>query len=176
MKITAFSTSNSSTSINLELIKTITQNLPGHDIEYLNLNDFEMPIYSEERNKNGIPQQALDFNKHLASSDAIIVGLAEHNGTFTTAFKNIFDWGSRADRNLFADKPMLLVSTSPGARGGVSVMENALKIFPYFGAQITSSFTLPSFGTNHKNGMITEPNYQKQLKLALEQFKSKLAR
>lgn len=128
MKITAFATTNSTQSINLELVKSALDTFQDHEIQIVDLNDFEMPIYSPERNKNGIPELALNFNQILRESDALIIGLAEHNGTFSTAFKNIFDWGSRADKSLFQQKPMFLLSTSPGPRGGQSVME-AAKLF-----------------------------------------------
>ncbi len=43
---------------------------------------------------------------------------------------------------------MLLMATSPGARGGASVLEIAKSSFPRFGASIKASFSLPSFNDN----------------------------
>ena len=110
MKITAFAATNSTQSINLALVKSALHTFQEHEIQILDLNDYEMPIYSPERNQGGIPEKALAFNQILQESDALIIGLAEHNGTFSTAFKNIFDWGSRADKAFFQQKPMLLLS------------------------------------------------------------------
>ncbi|WP_158963095.1 NADPH-dependent FMN reductase [Myroides fluvii] len=174
MKITAFAATNSTQSINLELVKSALGNLQEHDIQVLDLNDFEMPIYSPERNEKGIPEKALTFNQILKESDALIIGLAEHNGTFSTAFKNIFDWGSRADKALFQQKPMLLLSTSPGPRGGQFVMESAKTIFPFFGGNIASNFSLPSFQENFKEGNIVNANLQLEFEARLNDFKSML--
>jgi len=43
---------------------------------------------------------------------------------------------------------MLLLATSPGVRGGSSVLEIANKRFPFQGGIVKGSFSLPSFGEN----------------------------
>ncbi|MBB1149312.1 MULTISPECIES: NAD(P)H-dependent oxidoreductase [unclassified Myroides] len=174
MKITAFAASNSRQSINLELVKHALADFGEHEIQLLDLNDYEMPIYSPERNQEGVPTQALAFNQILKNSDALIIGLAEHNGTFSTAFKNIFDWGSRVDKTLFQQKPMFLLSTSPGPRGGQFVMESAKNIFPFFGGNIKSHFSLPSFQDNFKDGTIVDDNLKIEFQARLGDFKSTL--
>lgn len=174
MNILAFAATNSSTSINLQLVKSVTNQLEGHNIQLLDINDYEMPIYSQDRNNAGVPQQALDFNEAIKNADAIIIGLAEHNGTFSTAFKNIFDWGSRVEKSFFQNKPMMLLSTSPGPRGGQSVMESASTIFPYFGGNIKAQFSLPSFQDNFSNGTVTTNELAEQLKEKINTFKTEL--
>lgn len=174
MNILAFAATNSSTSINLQLVKNVTTQFDGHTIQILDINDYEMPIYSQDRNNKGVPQQALDFNEAIKNADAIIIGLAEHNGTFSTAFKNIFDWGSRVDKNFFQNKPMMLLSTSPGPRGGQSVMDSASSIFPYFGGNIKCQFSLPSFQDNFNNGTVTSTELASQLTETVEAFKAEL--
>ncbi|MDM1495517.1 NAD(P)H-dependent oxidoreductase [Myroides odoratimimus] len=175
MNILAFAATNSSTSINLELVKSVTTQFEGHNINILDINDYEMPIYSQDRNNQGVPQQALDFNQAILNADAIIIGLAEHNGTFSTAFKNIFDWGSRVEKNFFQNKPIMLLSTSPGPRGGQSVMDNASSIFPYFGGNIKCQFSLPSFQDNFSNGSINTPELASQLTEKINSFKQQLS-
>ena len=84
----------------------------------------------------------------VATHDALIVSLAEHNGSYTAAFKNLYDWTSRVQTTVWSDKHMLLLSTSPGARGGASVMAAARATFPRMGADLKAFFSLPSFGRN----------------------------
>lgn len=174
MNILAFAATNSSTSINLQLVKSVTSQFEEHNVNILDINDYEMPIYSQDRNNAGVPQQALDFNEAIKNADAIIIGLAEHNGTFSTAFKNIFDWGSRVEKNFFLNKPMMLLSTSPGPRGGQSVMESASSIFPYFGGNIKAQFSLPSFQDNFSNGSIQTVELAAQLEEKINTFKAEL--
>ena len=66
-----------------------------------------MPIYSSDREQKGIPQLALDFASKIDGADFLLISLAEHNGTYSTAFKNLFDWLSRIpNRPHFGDKKM----------------------------------------------------------------------
>ena len=84
----------------------------------------------------------------MTSADGIVMSLAEYNGSYTTAFKNLFDWLSRIDRKVWKNKPMLLLATSPGRRGGRGVLEIAKQGFPYYGGHIIADFSLPQFRVN----------------------------
>ncbi len=151
MKILAFAASNSKASINRQLVVSATQVLreeilPGAQIEVLDLNDFEMPIFSVDRqNDGGIPAPARTFFEKITACDALIVSYAEHNGSYTAAYKNIFDWASRIDARVFQDKPMVMMSASPGARGGATVLKAAQTSAPFFGAQLVASFAVSRF-------------------------------
>ncbi|ADA79354.1 NAD(P)H-dependent oxidoreductase [Francisella tularensis] len=69
-------------------------------------------ISIDRENTYGIHPLAHDFKKNVKGHDALIISLAEHNGAYTAAFKNIFDWISRInDGSIWYDKPILLLST-----------------------------------------------------------------
>lgn len=177
MKILAFAGSNSSTSINRELVKFALSFFPDDSINLLDLNDYEMPIFSVDREKkDGYPEAAHKFLQAIADCDAIICSLAEHNRAYTVAFKNIFDWASRINVNVFQNKPMLLLSTSPGGYGGGNVMNLAKTFFPQFGADIKATFSLPKFNETFKVGEgIIQPEYRQQMIDAIAQFKHAIA-
>jgi chromate reductase, NAD(P)H dehydrogenase (quinone) len=148
-KILAFGASSSKTSINKQLATYTANQFKNASVEILDLNDYEMPIFSIDKEKeNGIPQLAHDFYAKLGSADLIIISFAEHNGAYSAAFKNIFDWASRINGKTFQEKPMLLLATSPGARGGSSVLEIANNRFPFQGGIVKGSFSFPSFNDN----------------------------
>lgn len=163
-KIIAFGASSSKQSINKQLATYAANQFENTSIEILDLNDYEMPIFSIDKEKNGIPQLAHDFYNKLGTADLIIISFAEHNGNYSTAFKNILDWSSRINAKTFQEKPMLLLATSPGARGGSSVLEIATKRFLFQGGIVKGSFSLPSFYENFDvvNGII-HPEYKNQL-------------
>ena len=164
-KIIAFGASSSSTSINKQLATYATTLFKNPSSTILDLNDYEMPIYSmDTEKKDGIPQLAHDFYNQLGAADLIIISFAEHNGAYSAAFKNIFDWMSRINGKTFQEKPMLLLATSPGARGGSSVLEIANKRFPFQGGIVKGSFSLPNFNDNFdaEKG-ITNSDLKKQL-------------
>lgn len=149
MKVVAFAGSNSQNSINKALVSYVLTHFEGQEIDFLDLNDYDIPLYSIDREKKEeIPQEVHQFIEKLGDADLIITSLAEHNGTYTAVFKNLLDWSSRINLKFFADTPLLLLSTSPGGYGGGNVMEAAKKRFPKFGANIKATFSLPNFKDN----------------------------
>jgi len=146
MKIVAFGASNSKNSINKKLATYAAQQVAQAEVEVLDLNDFELPLFSVDKEiELGQPKLAKAFLHKLWKADVIIISFAEHNGTYTAAYKNLFDWCSRIEPKVFNNKPMLLLSTSPGARGGASVLSAAIKSIPYFGGKVIGSMAMPSF-------------------------------
>ncbi|MFT5885577.1 MAG: chromate reductase [Arcticibacterium sp.] len=151
MKILAFGASNSRNSINKKLAIFTAKEIDRAELRILDLNDFEMPIFSADREaETGIPKLAHDFKEATKWADGIVVSFAEHNGAYSTAFKNIFDWVSRIEKSFWNDKPLFLLATSPGARGGKSVLDIAFKRFSYGYEPIIAVFSLPSFYANFK--------------------------
>lgn len=175
MKILAFAGSTSSTSINRELVKFVLKNFQDEEINLIDLNDFNMPVFSVDREKKGFPDEAYNFLKQIEECDCIICSLAEHNRSYSAAFKNIFDWASRINVKVFQNKPMLLMSTSPGGYGGGNVMNTAKTFFPQFGAEVKETFSLPKFYENFdlENGVI-DPEMLKDLNSKIQNFKNQV--
>ncbi len=154
MKIVAFGASSSTSSINKELAAFAATTLrdefaPNADVQVLDLNDFEMPIYSNDREKaDGIPTLAKQFFETISNADALIISFAEHNGSYSAAYKNSFDWMSRIDSKVFQGKPTLMLSTSPGKGGANSVLTSATNSAPHFNADLRGSLSVPSFYEN----------------------------
>jgi NAD(P)H-dependent FMN reductase len=176
MKILAFAGSNSSTSINKKLVTHATTFFDNHSIEILDLNDYEMPLFSVDKlAKNGLPQLALDFAKKIDESDLLLISLAENNGAYTVAFKNIFDYISVIpERKAFwGNKPTFIMATSPGPRGGASVLNLAKTTLPYYGANVVETFSLPSFyqSFNAESGIVNV-EYATELQSKIEKIKT----
>lgn len=149
MKILALGASNSKNSINKALATYAANLVEGAKVEILDLNDFELPIFSEDREKEiGQPKLAKNFLAKMACADAVIVSFAEHNGTYTAAFKNIFDWTSRVSRDVYQNKPVVFLATSPGQGGAANVLNVAVTSAPYFAANVVGSLSIPSFYDN----------------------------
>lgn len=177
-KILAFGTSNSKSSINQKLATWSANQVDDVEVKILDINDYEMPIFSVDREQeNGIPEKAIEFKRLIEESDGLILSFAEYNGSFTSAFKNIFDWISRVSKPIWSNKPTLLMATSPGPRGGLTVLSSAEKTFPYQGADIVGTFCLPSFNSNFsaEEGIINEELRQSFLDV-LGSFESKVHR
>ena len=148
-KIIAFGASNSRNSINKTLATFASSQLKEVDVKILDLNDFEMPIFSIDReNENGIHDLALQFKQEILDADGIIISFAEHNSAYSTAFKNIYDWVSRMAPDVWEGKPMFLAATSPGGWGGKSVLKIAYERFSRGNKNTIVTFSLPEFYKN----------------------------
>ena len=173
MKIVAFAGSPSKKSINKKLAAYAAGLFENAQVEVLDLNDYEMPLFSVDKEAEiGQHPLAKVFLEKIAAADILVVSLAENNGNYSAAFKNTVDWCSRINPKIFQDKPMLLMATSPGARGGASVLEIAKNNFPRFTADIKAVFSLPSFNDNFdvENGRISNEELNNQLNEIVKGF------
>lgn len=166
MKILAFAASSSRQSINKQLANYAAGLLTEAEIELLDINDYEMALYSSDREEeSGIPQLAHDFREKIAQADAIVIAFAEHNGSYTAAFKNLFDWTSRIDMKVYQSKPMVMLATSPGPGGAANVLNTATTSAPYFAGDVKASLSIPSFYDNFNmaEGKLTDEALNGQL-------------
>lgn len=148
-KIIALGGSNSKESINKQLAVFVADQIEGSETVTADLNEFKLPLYGIDLEKEvGIPREAIKLNAIIEKADGLVISMAEHNGSYTAAFKNTIDWLSRINQKVWKDKPMLLMATSPGPRGGTTVLNSATASFPYLGANVVADFSLPSFYDN----------------------------
>ncbi|MEM9105245.1 MAG: NAD(P)H-dependent oxidoreductase [Pseudomonadota bacterium] len=183
MKVLAFAATNSSQSINRQLVIAATdlyksELVPSAEIELLDLNHYEMPIYSIDRqNDGGIPDAAHRFFDKIGAADAMIISYAEHNGFYTAAFKNLFDWASRIDMRVFQDKPMIIMATSIGPNGGANVLKAAETSAPFFGADIRGTYSLPKFNESFDQSAMfpVDPERQAELRRTLSALVPEMA-
>ena len=177
MKILAFGTSNNPQSINRSLAGYTAGLLAGSqaevEVEMLDIHDYEMPLFSDAREQAlGQPPQALAFRQKISAADALVVSFAEHNGSYTAAYKNLFDWTSRINRAIFQDKPVVYLATSPGPGGAANVLAAAVGSASHFGAKVIASVSVPRFHDNYdaELGAITDAKLQAALAQAMQQL------
>ena len=171
--VIAFAASSSSRSINKRLVTWASGLLEDAEVEILDLNDYELPLFSVDREDElGQPPAAQAFLRKITDSDGIIISFAEHNGAYSAAYKNLYDWVSRIQPKVYRDKPMVLLSTSPGGRGAKSVMELALAQIPRFGGDIKASVSVPSFEDNFDTGAneVSNPEIAAQIEQAVNRL------
>lgn len=147
-KILAFAGSSSPTSINHQLILNVTGRISDHEVEVLDLHELEFPMYSIVREKEGFPQNVKFLYDKIVEAPALVIAVNEYNSNVSGFFKNIIDWLSRLERKFLSGKKILLMSTSPGERGGASALEYCKNQFPRFGGEVVESFSLPQFYQN----------------------------
>lgn len=175
MNILLFNASNSEHSIHRQLLDAVRPLLAGHSLTYSSTADFDLPLFSLDlEREQGYPEEAQAFYELLANHDAIILASPEHNGSTPAAFKNLFDWTSRyantQNAKMFAGKPVLLLSTSPGPNGGATHLAHLANLLPWQGATVVGTHSVGSFGEHFHGGQADDAT-QSALRSAVSALK-----
>lgn len=126
-KILAFAGSLRKDSYNKKLVAVAAAGArnAGAEVTVLDLADYPLPVFSEDLEAaQGLPDSALGLKAELKNHDGFLIGCPEYNSSITSALKNVIDWASRPAPNeealaCFKGKIAVLMSTSPGALGGM---------------------------------------------------------
>ena len=103
----------------------------GAETSVLDLRALQLPLYDGDHEAaHGVPAGARQLRDTIAAHDALLLVTPEYNGFPTPLVINAFDWLSRlpaAEGTLSglavtANKPVALLSSSPGAAGGLRAM------------------------------------------------------
>lgn len=147
--ILAFAGSNSSKSINYQLVLYTISKIENHQVQSLNLANYPFPMFSEDlEEKEGYSNSLVELKNDIQKVDALIISVNEHNGNMSAYFKNLLDWLSRVDRKFLADKKVFLMATSTGQRGAIGALTAVADLLPRFGAEVIATFSLPKFVLN----------------------------
>ncbi len=102
-------------STNLMLLKEAGRVFGASDFV---IGDIDFPLYNEDvENGDGIPEKVQTLSEQIAAADAVILSTPEYNKGTSGAMKNALDWISRTKPNPWKDKPVAVMSASPGAQG-----------------------------------------------------------
>lgn len=172
----AFAGSNSSRSINFQLVKYTVNSIVDREVRLLDMADMVLPVFSEDLERDeGYPPILSTLLENIRQADGLILSVNEHNGNPSAFFKNMLDWLSRMDRSFLSGTPVLLMSTSKGRKGGAASLEIVKALLPRFGGEVVASFSLPSFNHNFiGSDGITDRELANAHKTALELFLSKI--
>lgn len=125
--ILAFAGSLRKDSFNKRLVKIAAQGArdAGGEVTYIDLADYPMPMFNEDiEASTGMDPVARKFKELMIAADGILLSSPEYNGSISGALKNAIDWASRPEKGetpliAFKDKPIQLMSASPGGLGGI---------------------------------------------------------
>ncbi|WP_136465686.1 NADPH-dependent FMN reductase [Flagellimonas onchidii] len=175
--ILALAGSNSSASVNFKLVKHTTSLIEEHEIQLIDMSKYPFPMFSEnEERQSGYSNSLVELKNDIQKADALILSVNEHNSNPSAYFKNVLDWLSRLERKFLANTKILLMSASPGGRGGIGALGVVEGMLPRFGGEMVSTFSLPSFHQNfdEKDGILDESlktEHQKALHSLLDNLK-----
>ncbi|MTI29267.1 NADPH-dependent FMN reductase, partial [Xanthovirga aplysinae] len=93
----------------------------------------------------GIPANIQKFFDTLQQYDGFIIASPEHNGLVPAVFKNTIDWLSRINMKFLGDKPLVLLSASPGGYGGANNLNVLKNLVPWWGGQLVADYSIGNY-------------------------------
>lgn len=121
----------------------------GAEATVVDLRDHAMPLYDGDLEKaEGLPEAAVALRELVKQHDAVVFVSPEYNASIPGVLKNTIDWLSRPhepdpDGQPWAGKVAGLLSSSPGALGGMRGLVHLRQILMNVGMQVvTEQFAL----------------------------------
>ena len=96
----------------------------GADVTYIDLRDYPLPVFDEDLEAQGTPENALKLKQLMFEHQGLLISSAEYNSSLSAVLKNTIDWISRPIPGkprlaCYIDKVAVLMSASTGALGGL---------------------------------------------------------
>lgn len=136
-QVIAFAGSARADSFNKKLVTIAAEGArgAGAHVDLIDLKDFTLPIYDGDvEAQEGMPENALKLRSRIGAADGILISSPEFNGSVSALLKNVIDWVSRpvaGEPSAFAGKVCAIMSTSPGALGGIRGLNHLRLILTY---------------------------------------------
>jgi len=125
-KILAFSGSLRKESFNQKLVSVAAEGArkAGAEVTVISLRDYPLPLFDEDLEKAGFPENATKLKALFLSHQALLLSCPEYNSSITAVLKNTIDWVSRpvpgeGPLACYAGKVAALLACSPGGFGGL---------------------------------------------------------
>jgi chromate reductase, NAD(P)H dehydrogenase (quinone) len=91
----------------------------GGEVDFAAMSDFDAPSFDQDvQAESGLPAGALEFQRRLDATDALVIASPEYNASTPGILKNAIDWVSRLRPQPFNERHCLLMSASPSMVGG----------------------------------------------------------
>jgi len=118
----------------------------GADVTLIDLADYPAAIYNGDyEDATGMPGSMRELKTLIASHDAVMISTPEYNGCVPPLLVNVLSWTSRPDGDkpnapVFRNKPVAIMATSPGGRGGIRVIPRLRDCLAEVGAMVIPGF------------------------------------
>ena len=179
LKVLALAGSTRADSYNKKLIRAaakLAQEM-GAQVTIIDLRDYLMPFYDADLEKEGMPKNAKRFRDMIMSSDGIIISSPQYNASIPAVLKNALDWASRDENgqesdSAFAGKKFVVMSASPGKKGGAKGLVHLRAVIKDCGGEVLEKqVSIPCADQAFdETGSLKESSLKQQLEQAVNQL------
>jgi chromate reductase len=138
----------------------------------------DLPMYNADL-ESSRPSEVTRFTTAVREADAVIVVMPEHNRSLPAVLKSAIDWGSKPlDKNVWKDKPVAIMGTSPGAIGTALGQQHLRQILGVLGSTVMGGEVYVTYKPEliNANGDIAVESTREFLTAFLQRFDSLVAR
>ncbi len=109
-------------SYNRAILKEIKKNT-GDDVEFEILNIDKIPLFNQDIEDSGTPEEIIKLKEKIEKSDGVIFITPEYNHSIPGVLKNFIDWISRGE-NPLREKPCAIGGATTGNFGTVRAQKH----------------------------------------------------
>jgi len=106
---------------------------PGMHMEIVEWRELP-PFDADMLAAQGMPSAVLALRERIRRADGVVIATPEYNYSIPGMLKNAIDWISRGEDQPFSQKPVAILSVTPGPRGGARVQYDLRKVLLYVNA------------------------------------------
>ena len=151
----------------------------GADVTYIDMRDFEMPLYDgDDEAQNGIPANAIKLKKLFVEHDGFFIASPEYNSSMPPLANNTLDWLTRPHEEnepplvAFNGKVAALGAVSLGGLGGIRGLVQLRMMLGHIGVtvvptQVAINFGMKAFGDDSQ---LTDDMQAKFLQGTIDEF------
>ena len=159
-------------SYNARLVRIAAEGARQHgaDVTILDLAAYPLPIFDEDLESEGTPDNAIKLKQLFIEHDGLLIASPEYNSSITPLLKNTIDWVSRAAAGeaplaAYQGKVASLMSASPGGLGGLRGLVHVRAILGNIGVTVLPQQVAVSraFEAFDDHGQLKDPRQQDQI-------------
>jgi len=176
LRILALSGSLRSASLSTAMLRAMSlEELPGMTVSVKTLE--LIPPYNEDLDIEPALPEVAALRDRVRDSDGVVIATPEYNHGIPGVLKNALDWASRpAFASCFRNKPVLILTCSPGSTGGVRAQYQLRETLVSMLAHVVPGreILLAGLEGRMRDGRITDPDTLRVLKGSLQELRGEV--
>jgi chromate reductase len=96
----------------------------------------EVPPFNADLMAQGLPASVQALRERIRRADGVVIATPEYNFSLPGMLKNAIDWISRGDDQPLLNKPVAILTATPGPLGGARVQYDLRKVLLFMNASV----------------------------------------